>query len=169
MDCEDHKHCLFTDADENMYEKQLMFQNRLHIKSIHKVNKVTLNRDDEKRVIQSDDVSMLAHRHKDSKGSPKMNERKPIHHKEFNEFMKSRGFRGRNDYTLKDLKVKFGFKPLVKRRVLVVSLEDMEPTMFGSMREATKAISVGEDIIRYVRNSGRNSIRRFGAGNIIPI
>ena len=51
---------------------------------------------------------------------------KPISHKEFNEFIKGRGFRGRKDYALKDLKAKFGFKHLVERRVFVISLEDME-------------------------------------------
>ena len=68
-----------------------------------------------------------------------MDKLKPIHHKEFHKFIKGRRFRGRNDYTLKDLKAKFGFKLLkIERRALVVSLEDMEPTTFSSMREATK-------------------------------
>ena len=51
----------------------------------------------------------------------------------------------------------FGFKPLVERRMLVVSLEDMEATTFGTVREAAKAIGVGEGAIRYVRNDGRDS------------
>ena len=52
----------------------------------------------------------------------KMDELKPIHHKEFDEFIKGRGFRGRKDYMLKDLKAMFGFKLLkVERRALVVS------------------------------------------------
>ena len=70
-------------------------------------------------------------------GPPKMDELKPISHKEFNEFIKGRGFKGRNDCTLKDLKAKFGFNPLVKRRALVVYSEGLEPTTFGSMRETT--------------------------------
>ena len=36
----------------------------------------------------------------------------PITHKEFNEFIKGKGFTGRNNYKLKDLKVMFGFKPM---------------------------------------------------------
>ena len=35
----------------------------------------------------------------------------PIRHKDFNEFIKGRGFTGRNNYKLKELKAMFGFKP----------------------------------------------------------
>ena len=35
----------------------------------------------------------------------------PIKHKEFNEFIKGKGFKGRNNYKLRDLKAMFGFKP----------------------------------------------------------
>ena len=31
---------------------------------------------------------------------------RPISHKEFNEFIKGKGFKGRNEYKLKDLKAK---------------------------------------------------------------
>ena len=34
---------------------------------------------------------------------------KPITHKEFNEFIKGKGFKGRNEYKLKELKAMFGF------------------------------------------------------------
>ena len=55
-----------------------------------------------------------------------------ISHKQFNEFIKGKGFKGRNNYKLKELKAKFGFKPMYERRTLVISLEDMEPTTFDS-------------------------------------
>ena len=80
-----------------------------------------------------------------------MDELKLISYKEFNAFIKCRGFKDRNDYMLKDLKAKFGFKPLKVRIALVVSLEDMEPTRFDFIREATS----------YVRNNGRDFVRRF--------
>ena len=67
---------------------------------------------------------------------------------------------------LRDIKAKFGFKLLVKMRALVVSLEGMEPTKFDSMRKATKAIGIGEGIIRYVRNNGRDFIKRLEDENI---
>ena len=38
----------------------------------------------------------------------KMENLKPISHGEFNEFIKGKGFKGRNEYKLKDLKAKFG-------------------------------------------------------------
>ena len=37
----------------------------------------------------------------------------PIKHKEFNEFIKGKGFKGRNNYKLRDLKAMFGFKPMI--------------------------------------------------------
>ena len=52
-----------------------------------------------------------------------MHELKPISHKEFNEFIKGKGFKERNNCATKDLKAKFSFKPLFERRVLVVSLK----------------------------------------------
>ena len=36
---------------------------------------------------------------------------RPITHKKFNEFIKGKGFTGRNNYKLKDLNAMFGFKP----------------------------------------------------------
>ena len=69
----------------------------------------------------------------------KMGDLKPISHKQFNEFIKGKGSKGRNDYKLKELKVKFGFKPMYNRRTLVISSEDMEPTTFDSLRKAAKA------------------------------
>ena len=83
----------------------------------------------------------------------------PINHRQFNEFIKGKGFKGRNDYKLKELKAKFGFKPMYDRRTLVISSEDMEPTEFHSMRKAAKAISVGEGVIRYARNNGRDFLK----------
>ena len=41
----------------------------------------------------------------------------------------------------------------------MVSSEDMGPATFVSMTEATKAISMGEAVIRYSRNNGRDFIR----------
>ena len=36
-----------------------------------------------------------------------MGDLKPISHKQFNEFIKGKGFMGRNDYKLKELKAKY--------------------------------------------------------------
>ena len=96
----------------------------------------------------------------------KMDDLKPISHKGFNQFMNGKGFKGRKDYMLRDIKAKFGFKPLVKRRALVISLEGMEleSTKFNSMRKAAKTIGKGEGVIRYARNNGANFINPIHAG-----
>ena len=88
-----------------------------------------------------------------------MGDLKPISRKQFNEFIKGKGFKGRNNYKLKQLKAKFGFKSTYNRRTLPISSEDMEPTEFHSIRKATKAIGVGERVIRYARNNGRDFLK----------
>ena len=50
----------------------------------------------------------------------KMGDLKSISHKQFNDFIKGKGFKGRNDYQLKELKAKFGVKPMYNRRTLVI-------------------------------------------------
>ena len=89
-----------------------------------------------------------------------MDDLKPISHKQFNEFIKGKGFKERNDYKLKDLKAKFGFKPMYDRRTVVISSEDMEPTTFDSLRKAAKAISVSYGALRYAKNNERDFIKK---------
>ena len=142
------------------------------------MNKLVLSRDHDKQVVQSDALSTLAYRHKEASSmmslkpesfesladfhpTLKMDDLKPISHREFNEFIKGKGFKGRKDYALRDLKAKFSLKPLVERRALVVSLEGMEPSKFDSMRKAAKAFGIGEGVIRHARNNGRDFIKRF--------
>ena len=47
----------------------------------------------------------------------------------------------------------------------MISLEDREPTTFGSMTEVVEAIRMGEGTIRHVRNNGRDFVRRFEGGS----
>ena len=96
----------------------------------------------------------------------KMNELKPISDKEFNAYIKGKGFKNRNDYTLRDLKAKFGFKALLERIKLVISVEDMEPTMFHSVRQAAKSVGVGYMVIRYASEKRRDSFKRTIDGKI---
>ena len=65
---EDYKTCLFNDSTE--YRSQLMF--RLAKYEVHtiEVNKVTLNRDDDKRISRKDGISTFARGHKDLSWSP---------------------------------------------------------------------------------------------------
>ena len=48
----------------------------------------------------------------------------PISHKDFNEFIKGKGFTGRNNYSLKELKAMFGFKPLTYKNQTRVNVDD---------------------------------------------
>ena len=65
LDFDDYKKCLFNPGkSKSTYRSQLMFRNRKHEVYVVKVNKVALNRDDDKRVVQKDGVSTLARGHK---------------------------------------------------------------------------------------------------------
>ena len=65
---EDYKTCLFSDSTE--YRSQLMFRSAKHEVHTIKVNKVSLNRDDDKRISKKDRISMFARGHKDLSWSP---------------------------------------------------------------------------------------------------
>ena len=60
---EDYKACLFNDSME--YRSQLMFRSAKHEVHTIKVNKVALNRDDDKRISRKDGISTFARGHKD--------------------------------------------------------------------------------------------------------
>ena len=61
----------------------------------------------------------------------------PIRHKEFNEFIKGKGFKEKNDYKLRDLKAMFGFKPMITGSPVTISSVELEPTRFDSMSKAS--------------------------------
>ena len=65
---EDYKACLFNDSTE--YRSQLMFRSAKHEVHIIEVNKVTINRDDDKRISRKDGISTFARGHKDLSWSP---------------------------------------------------------------------------------------------------
>ena len=65
---EDCKTCLFSDSTE--YRSQLMFRSAKHEVHTIEVNKVTLNRDDDKRISWKDGISTFVRGHKDLSWSP---------------------------------------------------------------------------------------------------
>ena len=65
---EDYKTCLFSDSTE--YRSQLMFRSAKHEVHTIEVNKVALNRDDDKRISRKDGISTFARGHKDLSWSP---------------------------------------------------------------------------------------------------
>ena len=84
---------------------------------------------------------------------------KPTSHKEFNEFIKGKGFKGRNEYKLIDLKAKFGFKPMYDRRMLMICSKYLEPTTFDSLRKAFKATGISYGVLIYAKNKERNFVK----------
>ena len=64
----DYKTCLFSDPTE--YRSQLMFRSAKHKVHTIEVNKVTLNRDDDKRISRKDGISTFVRGHKDLSWSP---------------------------------------------------------------------------------------------------
>ena len=69
---EDYKTCLFSDSKE--YRSQLMFRSAKHEVHTIEVNKVALNRDDDKRTPRKDGISSFARGHKDLSWSPILGE-----------------------------------------------------------------------------------------------
>ena len=68
----DYKNCLFNFSME--YRSQLMFRSMKHDIFTIKVNKVALNRDDDKRISKKDGISTLARGHKPLSWSPMLGE-----------------------------------------------------------------------------------------------
>ena len=69
---EDYNTCLFNDSTK--YRSQLMFRSSKHEVHTIKVNKVALNRDDDKRISKRDGISTFARGHKDLSWSPLLGE-----------------------------------------------------------------------------------------------
>ena len=72
---EDYKTCLFSNSTE--YRSQLIFRSSKHEIHTIKVNKVALNRDDDKRISKRDGISTFARGHKDLSWSPILGELSP--------------------------------------------------------------------------------------------
>ena len=79
----------------------------------------------------------------------------PIRHKEFNEFIKGRGFKGQNNYKLSDLKAMFGFKPMTTGHPVTISTNQLEPMRFDSMSAASTSIGIPYATLLYARRKSR--------------
>ena len=86
----------------------------------------------------------------------------PITHKEFNEFIKGKGFKGRNDYKLRDLKAMFGFKPMVTESPITISSNGTEPTRFDSMSKASTSTGKPYVMLLYSKKNSGNRVRSNG-------
>ena len=82
----------------------------------------------------------------------------PISHKDFNKFIKGRGFVGRNNYRLRELKAMFGFKPLTKGNQVSVTIDDgKEFRTFKSMLKASLAVGMPYTTLRQANRKSKRS------------
>ena len=86
----------------------------------------------------------------------------PTTHKEFNEFIKGKGFIGRNNYKLKDLKAMFGFKPMITGSPVRISSDGTKPTRFDSLSKASTSTGIPYVTLLYVKQNSRHSVQSSG-------
>ena len=70
---EDYKNCLLANSGD-VYRSQLMFRSSKHEVHTIEVNKITLNRDDDKWISKRDGISTIAHGHRSLSCSPILGE-----------------------------------------------------------------------------------------------
>ena len=91
----------------------------------------------------------------------------PIRHNEFNEFIKGKGFKGRNNYKLGDLKAMFGFKPMITGSPVTISTDGLEPTRFNSMSKASTSTGIPYVTLLYAKRNSKDRVCSNGKEYII--
>ena len=86
----------------------------------------------------------------------------PITHKEFNEFIKGKGFKGRNNYKLRDLKAMFGFKPMITGSPVMIYSDRIESCWFHSMSKASTSTGIPYVTLLYAKKSYSHRVRSNG-------
>ena len=86
----------------------------------------------------------------------------PIRHKEFNEFIKGKGFKGPNNYKLRDLKAMFGFKPMITGSPVTISSDGTEPMRFDSMSKASTSTGIPYVTLLYAKKNSRHRVHSNG-------
>ena len=84
----------------------------------------------------------------------------PIRHKEFNEFIKGKGFKGRNNYKLKDLM--FGFKPMITGSPVTISSNELEPMRFDSVSKASTSTGIPYVTLIYAKRNSKDRVKSNG-------
>ena len=82
----------------------------------------------------------------------------PITHKEFNEFIKGKGFKGRSNYELRDLKAMFGFKPMITGSPVMISSDGTKPMRFDFMSKALTSTGIPYVTLLYAKKNSRNRV-----------
>ena len=86
----------------------------------------------------------------------------PITHKEFNEFIKGKGFIGRNNYKLKDLKAMFAFKPIITGSPVTISSDELEPRRFDSISKASTSPGISYVTLIYAKKNFKDRVKSNG-------
>ena len=86
----------------------------------------------------------------------------PIRHKEFNEFIKGKGFKGRNNYKLRNLKAMFEFKPMITGSPVTISFNGMEPKRFDSMSKASTSTGIPYVMLLYAKENSKHQVHSNG-------
>ena len=84
---------------------------------------------------------------------------KPIRHKEFNEFIKGKGFKGKNNYKLKDLKAMFGFKPMINGSPVTISSDELELMRFDSISKASTSTRIPYFTLIYAKKISKDQVK----------
>ena len=91
----------------------------------------------------------------------------PITHKEFNRLIKGKGFTGRNNYKLKDLKAMFGFKPMATGSSVMISSDGTEPTRFDSISKVSTSTGIPYATLLYAEMNSKSRIHSNGKEYVI--
>ena len=94
--------------------------------------------------------------YKDLRAASPLGDLMPIRHKEFNKFMKGKGFKGRNNYKLKDLKAMFGFKPMITGSPIMISLDELASMRFDSMSKASTSTGIPYITLLYAKKNSKD-------------
>ena len=86
----------------------------------------------------------------------------PITHKEFNEFIKGKGFKGRNNYKLADLKAMIGFKLIITGSTVMISSNGMEPMRLDSISKASTSTGIPYGTLLYIKKNSKDRVRSNG-------
>ena len=86
----------------------------------------------------------------------------PIRHKEFNEFITGKRFKGRNNYKLRDLKAMFGFRPMITGSPVTISSNELEPMRFDSMSKASTSTGIPYVTLLYAKKNYRHQVHSNG-------
>ena len=86
----------------------------------------------------------------------------PVRNKEFNEFINGKGFKGRNNYKLRDLKAIFRFKPIITGSPVTIFSDELEPMRFNSMSKASTSTGIPYLTLLYAKKNSRHRVHSNG-------